>query len=70
MTVAEKLTGPAFEAALAAGVRKDSYTSLNKCENAMKRVLKILGVSGREVADHIPTYQAFRDRVYNYSKTL
>jgi hypothetical protein len=70
MTIAAKLTGPAFEAALKSGVRKDSHHSLNKCENAMKRVLETLGISRREVASHVPTYMALRDRICDFAKSL
>jgi hypothetical protein len=70
MTIATKLVGEEFEAALFKGVRKDSHHSLTKCENAMKRVLDQLGISRREVASHVPTYMALRDRICDFAKTL
>lgn len=70
MTIAEKLSGPAFEAALTNNVRKDSHHSLGKCENAMKRVLAELNISRREVAADVPTYMALRDRICDLSETL
>lgn len=70
MSVAEKLKGEAFEEALKAGVRKDSHHSLNKCQNAMKRVLDTLGISRREVAEDWPTYEALRDRICRMAESM
>jgi hypothetical protein len=70
VSVKDKLTGEAFEAALKSGVRKDSHHSLGKCENAIKRVLATLDISRREVAEDPTVYMDLRDRICQVAESL